>query len=705
VDHRQTRSRFYLAPLALWLCLAGLGAILPASPARAGDFWEPLNGPTGGTVNALVRDPGTGALYAGTGYQHGYNKNAGSVFKSTDNGATWTYVSADFFTLTAAINTRVRTLAVSSAGHVFAGLELGGVMRSLNGGASWSRINSGLTDLRVRALAVSAGGELHAATDTVGVFVFNHATATWSPVNDGLTSLDTRAIVHRPGYILVGSQTGGVFKRPTGQPWSSASAGMASLHVNGLSVSPFTGTLFAATDTGYYASDDDAASWQPVIGPFSATLCWTMLDTGTCLVAGTNIGMFRSTDGGTQWSPVADGFTAANVRTLLDDGAGRTFAGSFDDGLFRSTDDGQSWSAANTGLYGLTVTRLLVTGNGRVHAGTITNGIFRTSLYGAPWTGPVLPRWRMFALTQSPWGELYAGNYNITAGQPNGHAWRSSDDGDTWTPLDTGLNASMVSGFAFPGGDEVLCTSAWNPGGVSMSANRGDLWSHFGPPQNVPAYCLTRSGQGDLFFGTEGQNVWRYNHASGTWTNLGLGESQQFSIALNSLGHVFVGNDANLKGVYKSTANGDNLQPLAAFPGNYGYTICITPDDDLYVGTRDSGIQYSHDGGASWTSVNSGIPVSSCQTLTLGPDDHLYAGVAGFGVYRSAAPVTTRLPGDIDADGNVDLADFTLLESCLGGPAIPFAPPCLHGVRSDFDGDGDVDLADVTEFVAEFQTP
>ncbi len=679
--------------------LLSLSSVLFAtSQAQADNFWQPLGGPSGGSINALVRDPVSGALYAGTGYQHGYNKSAGSVFKSIDHGDTWTYVSADFFTLTSALNTRVRTLAVNASGHVFAGLELGGVMRSTNGGASWTRINNGLGDLRLRSLTFAQTGELYAATDTTGVWAFNAGTATWSALNNGLTSFDTRSIISRTGYLLVASQTGGVFKRPTGQPWAAASNGLSTLRVNNLSVSSVTGTIYAGTDTGLFSSVDDAASWQPVNGPFTGTLCWTLHDTGTSWLVGTGAGVFRSTNGGATWTPVTDGYSGTSTRSLLDDGAGRLFAGSLDDGLFRSTDDGQTWSRASAGLYGHTVVRLLVTRDGEVLAGTNTNGIYRSTIFGGAWSDPVLAGWHIFALAESPWGDVFAGNYNITNGVSDGHAWRSSDGGETWTPLDNGIVAAMISGFVFPGGDQVLCSSAWNPGGVSISAYRGDSWSRLGPPQNIPAYCLTRSPQGDLFFGTEGQSVWRYNAGSGTWTNLGLNQSQQFSIAINSLGHVFVGNDSNLKGVYKSTANGDNLQPLANFPGNYGYSICVLPNDDLYVGTRDSGIQYSSDGGASWTTVNSGIPTSSCQIITLGPDGHLYAGVAGFGVYRSAAPVVPRTPGDIDGDGDVDDEDAALFTGVLiGADSTP-----MRLLRSDVDQNGTVNGGDVPAFASAY---
>ena len=50
---------------------------------------------------------------------------------------------------------------------------------------------------------------------------------------------------------------------------------------------------------------------------------------------------------------------------------------------------------------------------------------------------------------------------------------------------------------------------------------------------------------------------------------------------------------------------------------------------------------------------------------------------------------------DLDDDGDVDLEDFTLWQDCLTGPGLPVAAPCAD---KDLDGDLDVDLADYALF-------
>lgn len=57
-------------------------------------------------------------------------------------------------------------------------------------------------------------------------------------------------------------------------------------------------------------------------------------------------------------------------------------------------------------------------------------------------------------------------------------------------------------------------------------------------------------------------------------------------------------------------------------------------------------------------------------------------------------------PGDCDADGDVDLADFLAFQECFTGSGSGAAMPGCG--CSDFDGDGDVDLGDLITFQAHF---
>jgi hypothetical protein len=61
-----------------------------------------------------------------------------------------------------------------------------------------------------------------------------------------------------------------------------------------------------------------------------------------------------------------------------------------------------------------------------------------------------------------------------------------------------------------------------------------------------------------------------------------------------------------------------------------------------------------------------------------------------------------RRLGDLDFDGDVDLADFSRFAHCYGGSSNPPSTSCDPSVDADFDADGDVDLADFSRFAANF---
>jgi photosystem II stability/assembly factor-like uncharacterized protein len=87
----------------------------------------------------------------------------GFVYRTTDQGATWTGSSPP-----SGAGTMVLDPVKPSAAYVGG---YGGVSMSLDRGTTWALINGGMTDVRVTALAIDrTGTRLHAATDGGGVF-------------------------------------------------------------------------------------------------------------------------------------------------------------------------------------------------------------------------------------------------------------------------------------------------------------------------------------------------------------------------------------------------------------------------------------------------------------------------------------------------------------------------------------------------------
>ena len=66
------------------------------------------------------------------------------------------------------------------------------------------------------------------------------------------------------------------------------------------------------------------------------------------------------------------------------------------------------------------------------------------------------------------------------------------------------------------------------------------------------------------------------------------------------------------------------------------------------------------------------------------------------GPYEAPFPVNEDIPGDSDADCDVDGDDFAAFEACGSGPEIPQGDPTCAGAK--FDGDEDVDEDDFAVF-------
>jgi hypothetical protein len=98
-------------------------------------------------------------------------------------------------------NLFVRSLAINSSGHIFAGTGGGGVFRSTDNGGSWAPVNVGLTNLDVRSLASDSSRYIFAATIGGGIFRSLQSTlvptiTTNAATNVGTTSVTLNGIVN-----------------------------------------------------------------------------------------------------------------------------------------------------------------------------------------------------------------------------------------------------------------------------------------------------------------------------------------------------------------------------------------------------------------------------------------------------------------------------------------------------------------------------
>ena len=167
----------------------------------------------------------------------------GAIYKSSDNGNTWTGVSSGI-----PANACITSI-VASGNAIFAGSDSNGVFITANGGTSWTAINSGLTDTHISQL-VTLGTKLFAVTLS-GVFVSNNNGTSWAADSSGLENINC--------FVVVNNQ------------------------------------LFAGTDdSGVYLSADSGGTWTPVSPEMPAnTRIWSLAASSNNIFAGTSSGVWR----------------------------------------------------------------------------------------------------------------------------------------------------------------------------------------------------------------------------------------------------------------------------------------------------------------------------------------------------------------------------------------------------------------------------
>jgi photosystem II stability/assembly factor-like uncharacterized protein len=105
------------------------------------------------------------------------------------------------------------------------------------------------------------------------------------------------------------------------------------------------------------------------------------------IFAGTFGGIFRSIDNGDHRIAVTSGLEFPFVISLAVKADGDIFAGTFEGGaVYCSTDDGKNWTAVDNGLTNTHVTALAINGAGHIFAATFGGGTFRSTDNGNSWT-------------------------------------------------------------------------------------------------------------------------------------------------------------------------------------------------------------------------------------------------------------------------------------------------------------------------------
>jgi photosystem II stability/assembly factor-like uncharacterized protein len=296
-----------------------------------------------------------GNLIAGAFSDWGVGNSVAFLLLSTDDGASWSFVD----TLPVNNHNPNNGLYLSPyvtfaafGGHLFAGIGqtyTGAVYRSDDNGITWNQLETSFVQ-QVYCLA-SSGGTLFAGTNN-GVYVSQDTGLSWNPSNSSAVFAAYDSIHrHEPNIlcltvrdqdIFAGTSGQGIFQSTdNGASWIQSDSGLTNTYVTGLtSIGPrlFAATLRTPGDSigGVYVSTDSGASWNVADTGLTNQMLNNIIAYGTTLIVGTQTGVFASTNNAASWQDISPG-------TLVDSvyipalGVADSFliAGTLEDGIWR----------------------------------------------------------------------------------------------------------------------------------------------------------------------------------------------------------------------------------------------------------------------------------------------------------------------------------------------------------------------------------
>jgi photosystem II stability/assembly factor-like uncharacterized protein len=313
-------------------------------------------------------------------------------------------------------------------------------------------------------------------------------------------------------------------------------------------------------------------------------------------------GLFRTTDNGRSWLPVTDGqvpvASSGDVAVAPSDPSVIYYGTGSDGvrsnvstgrGVYKTTDAGATWTFAglyNTGQIGAVrihptdPNTVYVAANGDMFKANDERGVFKTTDGGRTWRKVLFLSDQVGAMDV----ELQPGNPNVVyawmsrlerkpwtiiSGSREGGFYKSTDAGETFTKIETGLPAELI-------GKGNIAVTAANPnrlyalieakpgGGMYRSDDAGVSWRALPSPAQMiqrPFYYTTLGADP-----TNADVV--YGGAEGFWRSTDAGQS------FERLG----------------TPHGDN------------HDIWVSPNDGrILVQSNDGGANVSTDGGVSWS--------------------------------------------------------------------------------------------------------
>jgi len=379
--------------------------------------------------------------------------------------------------------------------------------------------------------------------------------------------------------------------------------------------------IYAPSTNLHYRSADGGKTWESFRVPDQDAYAFAIDPKNPKIIyaggRGTKHHMRRSIDGGKTWKPVGEGLPDSSIHLLAipRERPSTIYVATGFGQLFKSDDSGQTWTQLDLGLQGtdkLFSLDLDPHDPQTLFAGT-ENGLRRSTDGGQSWStvGGGLDNWYCKGVAFHPkqQGTIYAG----TTGKG---FFKSTDNGDTFQPMNTGLGAGWAEKLYAPAGGAGPLFAR-----LSIGIFREDApgtWNEIEAPfatggetAEVDGFLFDRQSQKRVY-AHHNAKWWRSDDAGKSW--------QQVEVP-----------EPGLRDLVRGKVAGPAFEGLAQDAGD---------PKVFYAGgswSKDMGgapINRSSNGGKKWDAAGAGITGSV--TMLRSPAPNVVIAVAGKdGVYRS----------------------------------------------------------------------
>jgi photosystem II stability/assembly factor-like uncharacterized protein len=639
----------------------------------------------GGPVrNVLAVEAVEGLLYASSSVTSG-------IFRSLDYGAHWTTVGhagGEFFRSDPfdADTLYMNTLKSTDGGATWTDLTYGYDWPGTDGWPGWHSqifpdpVQSG----RLYLAAASLNGFESEAT---GLLRSTDGGQTWTLVTSGLgTDTSVTALEFGSGVLYLGTLAGNLYQSTdAGDTWTQIGSAPALESIGVITLSPFDANSLWIT-THYQATaqakmalvhlDEDPvrveekSNWPA--DQYVRSLFMTGADT---LYAATNWdNAWRSTDGGANWDLFnpSDGKPGYSLAIDPWDESQQTFYIADERyGVQKTSNGGASWQVSNSGLHAMSPNfiKVDVQNPARVYSKIVENGwpgIFVSDDGAQSWNfSPLEPEGSdhtpITSMLGINAGRVFAGAHGYTDGKMGPQLYYSDSQGASWTSINIAAVSGYEDSFHMPWTLEVDpfepdtlvmtavignrdMTSDEYVSEIYRSTDNGLTWqgvglaAQVGTINNLGSLAFDPVNAGVLYAAGDHAILKSTDHGL-TWTVLVSGEQYMLGgpIAVEPVApyRVFIGR--------LFSADGGETWDDFNYPIDPQQIVFVPGTDTMYVG--GSGLYVSNNGGETFRAIDGPLAQLQINALTIVKIDErviLYAGTPG-GEAGSSAPTGMQI--------------------------------------------------------------